>query len=132
MVQEVVVRAKEDWVNKVATEGEAARRDGKVKWGGIRRLQRAHSGRRPVKTAAVLKANGELTKGPEEVTNCWYEHFKKLLNIQSIYDEDVIAAVPTLPPLLHYCDPPTSRSLWLPYPSSRSGRQVACLVLCQS
>jgi len=111
IVRKAVVKAKEDWVNKVATEGEAARRDGQARWGSIRRLQRAHSGRRPVKTAAVLKTNGELTKGPEEVTERWYEHFKKLLNIQSIYDEDVIAAVPTLPPLLGYDDPPTSEEL---------------------
>jgi len=38
-------------------------------------------GRRPVKTAAGLKTDGELTKGPEEVIDHWYEHFKNLLNI---------------------------------------------------
>ena len=111
MVQEAVVKAKEDWVNKVAAEGEAARRDGQVRWGSIHRLQRAHSGRRPVRTAAVLKVDGKLTKGPEEVVDRWYEHFKNLLNIQSIYDENVIAAMPTLPPLLHFDDPPTMEEL---------------------
>ena len=45
------------------------------------RLQRVHSGHRPVKTAAVLKTDGELTKGPEEVVDRWYEHIKNLLNI---------------------------------------------------
>ena len=55
----------------MAAEGEAARKDGQVRWGSIRRLQRAHSGRRPVRTAAVLKAEGKLTKGPEEVVDCW-------------------------------------------------------------
>ena len=74
-------------------------------------MQRAHSGHRPVKIAVVLKINDELTKRPEEVTECWYEHLKQLLNIQSIYDEDVIAAVPTLLPLLCYDDPPTSEEL---------------------
>ena len=34
-----------------------------------------------------------------------------MLNIQSIYDEDVIAAMPTLPPLLHLDDPPTMEEL---------------------
>ena len=111
MVRKAVVKAKENWVDKVTTKGEAARRDGQVRWGSIRRLQRAHSGHRPVKTAAVLKTNGELTKGLEKVTECWYEHFKKLLNIQSIYDENIIAAVPTLPPFLCYDDPPTSEEL---------------------
>ena len=51
MVRKAVVKAKENWVNKVATEGEAARRDGQVRWGIIRQLQRAYSGCRPVKTA---------------------------------------------------------------------------------
>jgi len=70
-----------------------------------------HSGRKPVCTAAVSKADGELTKGPEEVVDCWYEHFKNLLNILSIYDEDVIAAVSTMLPLLHFDDPPTMEEL---------------------
>ena len=74
-------RPKEDWVNKVAAEGEAAKRDGQVRWDSICRLQRVHSGRRPLKTAAVLKTDGELTKGPEEVVDRWYEHIKNLLNI---------------------------------------------------
>ena len=108
MVQEAVVRAKGDWVDKV---GEAAKRAGQVRWGSICRLQRTHSGHRPVKTAAVLKTDGELTKGPEEVIDHWYEHFKNLLNIRSIYDEEVVAAVPTLPPLLQYDEPPTLEEL---------------------
>ena len=66
---------------------EAAKKDGQVKWGSIHRLQKAHSGHRPVKTAAVLKTDGELTKGPEEVIDRWYEHFKNLL---SIYDERLL------------------------------------------
>ena len=57
----------------MAAEGEAANRDGQVRWGSIHKLQMAHSGRRPVKTAAVLKTDGELTKGPEEVVDRWYE-----------------------------------------------------------
>jgi len=40
------VKAKENWVNKIATEGKAARRDGQIRWGSFRRLQRSHSGRR--------------------------------------------------------------------------------------
>jgi len=58
-----------------------------------------------------LKTDGDLTKGPEEIVDRWYEHFKNLLNIQSICYEDVIAAVPTLPPLLHFGKPPTMEEL---------------------
>ena len=84
MVREAVVRAKEDWANKVAAESEVARRDGQVRWGSVCSLQKAHSGCRPVEIAVVLKTDGELTKRPEEVVNCWYEHLKNLLNIWSI------------------------------------------------
>ena len=44
MVRKAVVKSKENWVDKVATKGEAARRDGQVRWGSICRLHRAHSG----------------------------------------------------------------------------------------
>jgi len=92
----------------VASEDETANRDGQVRWGSICRLQRAHSGHRPVK---VSKIDGELINTPEEVVDCWYEHFKNLLNIQSICDEEVVAAVPALPPLLQYDEPPTLEEL---------------------
>ena len=38
MVQEAVFRAKENWFNKVAAKGEAAKRDGQDRWGSICRL----------------------------------------------------------------------------------------------
>ena len=84
MVQEAVVRAKGYWVDKVAAEVRQLRGLGRLDGGSIGRLQRTHSGHRPVKTAAVLKTDGELTKGPEEVVDHWYENFKNLLNIRSI------------------------------------------------
>jgi len=64
-----------------------------------------------VKTPGVLKTDGKLTKGTEEDIDRWHENFKNLLNIQSIYDEEVVAAVPTLPPLLQYNGPPTLEEL---------------------
>ena len=47
------------------------------------------------------------------VVDCWYEVFN-LLNIKSIYCEDIIAAMPTLPSLLHFDDPPAWRSWKFP------------------
>ena len=38
----------------------------------------------PVRPTAVLKDDGQLTKGPEEVLDCWYQHFKKILIVQSM------------------------------------------------
>jgi len=43
---------------------------------------------------------------PEEVLDCWYQHFKEVLNVQSIYDNEVVAATPALETILHLNDPP--------------------------
>ena len=47
-----------------------------------------------------------MTKGPSEVSDRWFRHFKKVLNIQSICDESVLDALPSSPPVLHLDDPP--------------------------
>ena len=52
-----------------------------------------------------VKDTSELTKGPSEVNDRWLQHFKKDLDIWSIYDESLLDAFPTLPPLLHLDDP---------------------------
>jgi len=95
----------------VATAGEEAVKDGRTRWDCIRKLQRVHCGRRPVRPTAILKNDGQLTKGPEEVLERWYQHFRKVLNLQGIYDDEVIAAIPTLEPVLHLDDPPSMEEL---------------------
>ena len=111
LVQKAVSNAKRKWILKVAAEGEEAVKDGSTRWDCIRKLQRVHGGRRPVRPTAVLKDDGQLTKGPEEVLDCWYQHFKKVLNVQSIYDDEVVAANPALEPMVHLDDPPTMEEL---------------------
>ena len=54
MVQEAVVRDKEDWVNKVAAEGEAAKKDGQVRLGSMHRLQKSNSGHRPLRFKRLM------------------------------------------------------------------------------
>ena len=82
-VKKAVDRAKESWIRKVASEGEAARKDGRMRWGSIRSLQQAHAGRRPVWPNAVRKEDGELTQGEAETLQRWHQHFRNLLNQQS-------------------------------------------------
>ena len=110
-MQKAVSNAKREWILKVAAEGEEAVKDGRTRWDCIRKLQRVHGGRRPVRPTAVLKDDGQLTKGPEEVLDHWYQHFKKVLNVQSIYDDEVVAAIPALEPMVHLDDPPTMEEL---------------------
>ena len=60
---------------------------------------------------AILKNDGQLTKGPEEVLEHWYQHFRKVLNVQSIYDDEFIAAMSVLEPMLHLDNPPSMEEL---------------------
>ena len=76
-VKKAVDTAKEEWIRKVALEGEAAKKDGRTRWECIKRLQQSHDGRRPARPSAVKKENAELTQGPSEV---WNSGVSKLLN----------------------------------------------------
>ena len=66
-----------------------------------------HAGRRP-RPSAVLKKDGDLTKGPDEVKSCWHRHFTKILNILSEYQEEVIADMPSQPTHWDLDGPPTA------------------------
>ena len=67
LVKVTMDRAKEEWIRRMAQEGEKAVKDGRTRWQSIRKLQMAHTGRRPSRTTAILKEDGELTNSPEEV-----------------------------------------------------------------
>ena len=60
---------------------------------------------------AVFKDSGELTKGPSKVFHCWFQHFKKILNVRSIYNSSVLDALPVSFSLLHLDDSPTMAEL---------------------
>ena len=67
------------------------KRDGKMKWMSIRKLQKVHAGRKPTRTT---KKDRELTSGTEEVKATWHEHFSQDLNINSQYHQEVIDEMP--------------------------------------
>ena len=62
-------------------------------------------GHRQVRPTAVLKKDGELTQGPTKVIERWHQHFKKLLNVKSVFNVEVINAMAVLRLDLDY--PPT-------------------------
>ena len=111
MVKKAVDKAKEKWILTIATEGEEAVKDGRVRWNCVHRLQRISAGRRPVRPTAVLKEDGELTQGPTEVLERWHQHFKKLLNVKSVFNVEVINAMAVLPLRLDLDYPPTMEEL---------------------
>ena len=103
-MRKAVIKAKEEWIKKVASDAEAAVKDGRVRWNCIHRLQRVYGGRRPVRPTAVFKEDGQLTRGPSEVLDRWFQHFKKVLKFG--YDPNVLDALSVSPPLLHLDAPP--------------------------
>ena len=52
-----------------------------------------------------------MTQGPEEVLQRWYQHFHKLLNQQSEFDDAVVQEMPLLPPCLDLDEPSTEEEL---------------------
>ena len=94
-VKVAVDNAKEEWICRVAKEREAAKKDGCTRWKSIRKLQLAHAGRRSTRPTAVMKENGSLTQGFEEVRVRWHQHFVKILNIPCAFNDEVIDSTPT-------------------------------------
>ena len=67
IVKCAVDAAKEEWISKLASVAEKARKDGKERWTCIRQLQMTHAGHRPTRPAALWKENGEMTRSPTEM-----------------------------------------------------------------
>lgn len=110
-MKRAVDKAKEEWVCRVATQGEAATKDGQTRWKCIRRLQQAQAGRQPIRPRAVMKDNGELTQGPSEVLARWHQHFHRLLNVESEFNEEVLESITTLPPFTELDTAPSEEEL---------------------
>ena len=70
-------RAGEEWITKLAVQGEAAAKDWKTQWECIRKLQQAHAGRKPIMSSAVRKEDEELTQGQEKMLQRWHQHFSR-------------------------------------------------------
>ena len=94
-VKVAVDNTKEEWICRVAKEGEAARKDGGTRWKSITKLQLAHAERRPTRPTAVMKENGSLTQGPDEVRARWHQYFVKILNIPCAFNDEVIGTATT-------------------------------------
>ena len=103
--------AKEDWICKVASDAEKAKKDGQQRWMCVRQLQMACRRRRPRRPTALMKEDGEMTSSPEEVKKQWHHHFSRILNIPSEYSQEVIDLMPRRTPFLELDDPPTLEEL---------------------
>ena len=121
-VKKAIDKAKEEWVRRVATQGEEAAKDGRARWMCIRRLQLAHAGRKPTRPQAVMKDNGELTQGPSEVLTGWHQNFNRLLNVESVFSEEVVERITALPPSAELDTTPSKEELVSALSKLKSGK----------
>ena len=111
VVKCAVDAAKEEWICKLASDAVKARNDGKQRWTCVRQLQMTYAGRRPLRSMALLKESGEMTRNPEEVKLRWHNHFTHVLNVPSQYRQEVIDGIPGHPVNWELDDPPTCEEL---------------------
>ena len=111
LVKKAVDKAKEEWMCQVAQECEEAVKNGRTRWESIRKLQRSHAGRRPIRPSALNKTDGQITQGPEEVAARWQEHFMDILNVPSEYRDEVIDSMPLIPLVSDLDAPPSEEEL---------------------
>ena len=106
-VKKAVDEAMEAWINVMSMDAVCASKNEKRQWESIRKLQLAHAGRRPARPTKLCKMDGSLTSGPEEVKLAWHEHFSRVLNITSQYQQAVLDQIPSRPSALELDHSPT-------------------------
>ena len=66
---------------------------GGATWKVIRQMQHGRAGRLPLRPTVVKKLSGDLCQGGEELSERWREHFIKVLNIETEFDEATVRNV---------------------------------------
>ena len=74
---------------------EDAKKDGRVRWKYIRKLESAHVGRKPVATSAILHEQGNLIESSGGLCARWRKHFESILNVPSQFNVDAIRDMPS-------------------------------------
>ena len=59
----------------------------------------------------LMKENGEMTTSADEVRRQWHHHFSKILNLPTMYHQNVIEEMRRLPHQLELDTPPTMEEL---------------------
>ena len=96
----------------------------RICWESVRKLQGAHAGQRSSKSYAILKENEELATEPDEICDRWQQHFERVLNIPSTYQE-VVSKMPQLPMPIGLDDPPTAEELDTAFANSKLQKHKA-------
>ena len=91
--RQAVRTAKNQWFATVAGRVESGRFNSARVWAGIRSLEDARSGLKPIPNMAILDENGNICTSPAEQGQRWSRHFTKVYNIPSTFDSGVIDQV---------------------------------------
>ena len=95
------------WIRKTVKEADKAKKDGKQRWKCVRQLQTAFIGRRPARSSHVRKPGGKLPSEPEETRMMWYDHFSRILNRRTEYNQLFIDEMESIPPYFKLDEPPS-------------------------
>ena len=106
-------------------------KDGKTRCGCIRKLQMTQAGRRSTRTNTVYDENGVLLATPEETRGRWFRHFQDVLNLKSIYNQDVLAQMPIHPIQFELDKVPSSEELESALQSMKLGKAGVRLEYCR-
>jgi hypothetical protein len=86
-VVKAVRRAKNSWFRNMAEACQRAEHG--EKWKIISQMKTCRDGMRPTRKVGVRKTDGLMCAGQNEVLERWREHFNKILNVPSIFRQDV-------------------------------------------
>ena len=84
--RKVIREAKNKWFQQKASEAQKGRH-GSLVWRFIREMQHGRRGLIPVRSKAVKDENGIACTSPKAQHQRWRQHFSKVLNLQSQFDE---------------------------------------------
>ena len=93
LVAAEIRKAKNEWYQKKTDEVEHGMTTDVVGRGmrqGLREIQRGRRGLQPVRPNVKRNLDGEMCVGISQTLQRWKEHFESVLNISSVYSEDVI------------------------------------------
>ena len=110
-LQHLIRKLKNQWFSNKAAEIERSMRRAPSAWESIRQLQQAGGGLRPYIPRTVRGEDSEVCKTPSECHDRWRRHFKKVLNVLSVFDMSVVEAARQRPLHSDLSVPPTAEEL---------------------
>ena len=121
-IAKAVRHAKESWVKAVSLEAERSQTGGGAQWRCIRKLQTLHAGRQPTRVTSVQHEDGTLLTSATDIRDRWFRHFSGVLNIQSQFDPDVLAALGDEPLRMELDEPPSREEMVTAMHAMKAGK----------